>query len=477
MSDLFADAAKAKHAESAISQLSTERTLPLPAQESFVFRDQIARARQHEQYRELRRRRAAATALRHRDSARGTRVRVDVIAALSDRCDQLQLRQSRKQLRAHASAFANKHDRVCTFEPSDERILSLHAVVEHRHLMLAHLRETFERANAILIVIENHEAHGRALYPMHARACYNSRMIHFTRRAAIALLISSTACLQTLAIAAPQAATAPAVSASAPWPKGEAALNTLGETLMNSVFAKVTAKDSAGFEKLTQAGLLTLNFQGSEDRAGALASIATDTSKSVKVSDVISARIGEALVVTCLVAADETINGVHLPHDATPRLGVWQWSDGAWRLAALASLNMPAARPAPSAPTFAGDSAVNADGQALVTKFLMAQFKKDEATFDAMLAEGMQSANFKGQKGRADLIKGADYAKSDVAPVITDVRASRCGDLTVVTCTLAMGQKIGFSTLPADPAPFMIVFQGAAANAKAIATANTNKPK
>jgi hypothetical protein len=40
-----------------------------------------------------------------------------------------------------------------------------------------------------------------------------------------------------------------------------------------------------------------------------------------------------------------------------------------------------------------------------------------------------------------------------------------------------MGQKVGMETLPADPAPFMAVFQGTAASAKVIALANTNRPK
>jgi hypothetical protein len=47
----------------------------------------------------------------------------------------------------------------------------------------------------------------------------------------------------------------------------------------------------------------------------------------------------------------------------------------------------------------------------------------------------------------------------------------------VVTCTLTMGQKIGWTKLPADPAPFMAVFQGTGDAAKVIAMANTNKPK
>jgi len=36
---------------------------------------------------------------------------------------------------------------------------------------------------------------------------------------------------------------------------------------------------------------------------------------------------------------------------------------------------------------------------------------------------------------------------------------------------------VGFPTIPADPAPFLAVFQGSGDGAKVIAIANTNKPK
>ena len=112
----------------------------------------------------------------------------------------------------------------------------------------------------------------------------------------------------------------------------------------------------------------------------------------------------------------------------------------------------------------------------MVMKFLQAQHAKEIDAFDAMIADGMQFVNFKGQKLRADMVKGAKMATTD-SPAITDTRTTRCGTLTVVTCNLAMGQKIGFTTLPASPAPFMVVFQGEGDAAKVIAIANTNKPE
>ena len=112
----------------------------------------------------------------------------------------------------------------------------------------------------------------------------------------------------------------------------------------------------------------------------------------------------------------------------------------------------------------------------MLAKFLKFQQTKDMKPFDAMLADGMQVVNFKGQLVRADLIKGASRAKTQPA-VITDARATRCGDLTVVSCNLSMGQTVGFTSLPADSVPFIAVFQGTGDTAKVIAIGNTNKPK
>jgi hypothetical protein len=93
-----------------------------------------------------------------------------------------------------------------------------------------------------------------------------------------------------------------------------------------------------------------------------------------------------------------------------------------------------------------------------------------------MLADGMQVINFRGQKAKEDLVKGASRVKADAA-VLADVRATRCNELLVVTCNLTMGQKMGFTALPADPAPFLAVFHGTGDAVKVIAMANTNKPK
>lgn len=283
-----------------------------------------------------------------------------------------------------------------------------------------------------------------------------------------ALVLSPTAFAQSVPVQS-------APIATVEWPKNDAARNVLGESLLNTFFAKQRAKDAGGAGQLLQTGFQALNYQGSIDRAGELAAIAGAGAGTTKISDVHATRVGDALIVTCLATVHETVGGVKLPTDETPRMSVWTWVDGAWRMAAFGSLNMPQTRPAPGAPNSAGDSATNAIGETLLKSFINAQVNKDLTVFNAMLADGMQSVNFKGQKLRDDLIKGADYAKSET-PVFAAIRGTQCGDLTIVTCNLTLGQKIGWSTLPAASAPFMVVFQGAGSLAKVIATTNTNKP-
>ena len=269
--------------------------------------------------------------------------------------------------------------------------------------------------------------------------------------------------------------TAPTAPVS--WPSDSSGLTALATQLVNAWYAKVTAQDADGAKALMQSGFQWMNFQGALDRTGMLAAIKAGSTASASVSGVIATRVGDALVVSCQVSAQETIGGVTLPTDAAPRLSVWQWVDGAWRMSALGSMNIPSTRPAPNAPSFAGDATANAAGLAMVTAFVSEQTNKAYEKYDAMLAEGMQSVNFKGQKLRADLVKGAHYTKSSAPAVFTSARATTCGGLTVVTCTMSLGVSIGWSTLPADPAPFMAVFQGTGDAAKVIATVNTNQPK
>jgi hypothetical protein len=282
--------------------------------------------------------------------------------------------------------------------------------------------------------------------------------------------------------AAPGTAAAPAqvqVEAKAPaaaWPADQKGLDALASKLLMGWMTTAGSGDAAAIEGALAPCFLRISFEGSFDRAGEAEQLKTMAPKGAKLSGVVATRAGDALVVTCLMSVTETVAGKTAQSDEQPRLGVWTLANGSWQLVAWATFNMPSPRPAPGAPRFAGDASLNAEGEAMLKRFLSAQHAKEMTTFEAMVADGMQVINFKGQKTGADIIKGASHATTD-APAMADTRTTRCGDLTIVTCSLTMGQKVGWTTLPADPAPFLAVFRGTGDSAKVIALANTNRPK
>ena len=307
---------------------------------------------------------------------------------------------------------------------------------------------------------------------MKSRACGSTRFMKTPNcvRAVVALVVSLGS---SGALAQVPPAPAPATPA---WPADAAGLTALGTELANQW---VTAR-SAGVPEATgalmQPGFQLVTFRGAADKvSGSSRLVGVKTSES-RVTNVVATRTGDALVVTYLVTGSITVEGKAMPDAPMPRLAVWQPTDAGWRLAALASLVMPKERPETTPPAFAGDAALNAEGQAMLTKFLGAQQRKDMKSFELMLADGLQAVNFKGQKVRADLIQGAQHATTQ-PPQINDARATRSGDLTIVSCNLGMEQKIGFTTLPGTPVPFLAVFQGTGDDAKVIAIANTNRPK
>jgi hypothetical protein len=295
------------------------------------------------------------------------------------------------------------------------------------------------------------------------------------RTASFALAAALLSPNATRSIAAQAMPPAPAAQAPA-WPADAAGLTALGSKLTESFLKAVASNDAAALDAMLLPCFQRVGFDGARDRAGELAAVPGMNVKDPRVSDVVATRCGDALVVTCQVAAAETTTAGTLDAAKSCRLGIWQPSGSGWKLACWATLHMPETRPAPGAPAVAADEALCTEGTAMLTRYLGAQQAKDLKPFDDMMDPGMQVINFRGQKAKEDLVKGASRVKAD-APTLKDLRATRCGELTVVTCSLGMGQRMGFTTLPADPAPFLVVFRGTGDAAKVIATANTNKPK
>jgi len=274
---------------------------------------------------------------------------------------------------------------------------------------------------------------------------------------------------------AASAATPPIVAPAPAWPTDDAGLKALATKVITNWFETLARGDSAAIEAQLLPCAQVVAFDGATDRALSVARVKDSATHDVAVSNVVATRVGDAMVTTCIVRAQQRVGGADLTGDA-PRIGVWVPFDGGWKIAAWASLHQPSPRPAPAAPAFAGEAAISAEGTAMLTRFLDAQRAKDLKPFEKMLAPGLQVVNFKGQKTRADLVQGASHATTEPAK-LNDVRTTRCGELTIVTCNLSMQQKIGFNTLPADPAPFLAVFSGTGDTATVIALGNTNRPK
>jgi hypothetical protein len=300
----------------------------------------------------------------------------------------------------------------------------------------------------------------------------------------LAAAVSAVVCSTTLTGAptpssqpqdAAPSATPPIVTPAPAWPTDDAGLKAVATKVIGNWFDALSRGDSAAIEAQLLPCTQVVAFDGVTDRSLSVARVKDSGTHGVQVSNVVATRVGDALVTTCLVRAQQKVGGSELSGEA-PRIGVWVPFDGGWKIAAWASLQQPSPRPAPTAPAFAGDTSLAAEGAEMLTRFLDAQRAKDLKAFEMMLAPGLQVVNFKGQKTRADLMQGASHATTEQAK-LNDVRTTRCGEITIVTCNLSMQQRIGFTTLPADPAPFLAVFMGTGDAATVIALGNTNRPK
>lgn len=270
--------------------------------------------------------------------------------------------------------------------------------------------------------------------------------------------------------------TAPiSATAATPWPADQAGLEALGGSLLAAWFEKITARDRQSLEAAMQPCFQRINYEGAFDRAAEIDAIVKLDAHAPEISDVRATRVGEALVVSCSVTVQEKAETTELAPVPSPRLGVWQPVDGTWKLAAWVSLNMPQHQPAPSSPRFTGTDALDAEGGAVLARFLEAEQAKKSGIVEVMLEDGVQAVDFKGAKGRGELLASIRASTMGV-PRITDVRATRCGELTVVTCTLVMTQSLGSEHISADPTPFLLVFRGPVASAKVVAIARVHRP-
>ncbi len=107
--------------------------------------------------------------------------------------------------------------------------------------------------------------------------------------------------------ASPAAATSAAPAAA--WPADEAGLNALATKLVNGWFQQIADKDMKGVMAAMQPNFQVVTFEGVFDPATSMAHVSNLGTKSPTVSKVIATRVGDALVVTCLVKADQEMDG------------------------------------------------------------------------------------------------------------------------------------------------------------------------
>lgn len=263
-----------------------------------------------------------------------------------------------------------------------------------------------------------------------------------------------------------------AMAAPPQWPGDAAALERLGTRLVQDWMEAVSAKDEARLERIMRPCFQRMSFEGAFDRAAEIAKIKTLDAKDAKVTDVVATRSGDALVVTCRIAVSEG------KLDLAPswRLGVWQPESDGWGLACWATLHMPSERIAPSAPRVAENAALDAEGRALVTRLLRVEQSRDTKGFGELVAPGAQALDFSGRKPRERWVEGISSEVAEQA-LVSDARATTCGGVTVVTCTVAMARQFAALKIPAEPAPMLVVFSGSKGSERVIASADAGRPR
>lgn len=298
-------------------------------------------------------------------------------------------------------------------------------------------------------------------------------------RLAIASVLLLAAILPQPALAQQAQPTSPVLPLpSTQWPSGDQALTELGRSLVNCYVSMIVGQQWDQLEQFLAPCDQSVRFNGASDRSANLEAIKKLNLKAPTITEIHGTRVGDVLIVASMMIADEVVAGQRLPTDPRGRLGAFAVIDGSWKLLAWANLNSPSPRPPPGSPAFAGDSVLNSQAGELITRVVTAQFQKDWAAFDAMLSPGLQVVNFNGVHNLDRVRDGSRRAEITAAPSVTDARGTACGDCLIATCNLSLPQKVGvFSSLPADPAPFLAVFIRSGDAWQVAALASTNRPK
>ena len=105
------------------------------------------------------------------------------------------------------------------------------------------------------------------------------------------------------------------------------------------MWADFKAKDWKAVESKIADGFQSIHPDGARDRAGEIALIKNLNLGEISLSNFKSTVNGDNIVVTYLIAVQETIDGKQLSRKPAPRLSVWKKGTHGWQWICHANLN------------------------------------------------------------------------------------------------------------------------------------------
>src|SRR5881394_3118631 len=112
-----------------------------------------------------------------------------------------------------------------------------------------------------------------------------------------------------------------------------------GEKMERQMWADFKAKDSKTVESRIAEGFQSIHPDGPRDRAGEIALIENLKLGEFTLSNFKSTVNGDNIVVTYMIAVQETIDQKRLPGKPAPRLSVWKKGTHGWQWICHANLN------------------------------------------------------------------------------------------------------------------------------------------
>jgi hypothetical protein len=111
-----------------------------------------------------------------------------------------------------------------------------------------------------------------------------------------------------------------------------------GERLYRKLLSEISACNWPAVEAMFAPGFQSVHSDGARDRATEIQMIKNEKIGKCTVSDFKVTQADDCLVVTNMLAVEETIDGKRLPAKSFARLSVWQQNQGTWQMISIANL-------------------------------------------------------------------------------------------------------------------------------------------